>query len=70
MISDSKVIDTISRIRKLYGYKGNNISAELIDDNMRDSLRANGVETIIRPTRSYPELLIRATICRRFQKKC
>lgn len=67
MISDSKVIDTINRIRK-HGYKSNNISAELIDDNMRDSLRANGVETIIRPTRSYPELLIRATVAEGSEK--
>ena len=61
MLSDSKVVDTVMRIRK-HGYKGNNISAELIDDSIRETLREYDVYTVIRPTRSYPELIVRATV--------
>ncbi len=67
MTSDSKVIDTVLRIRN-HGYTSNNISAELIDDSMRHLLQSKNVMTIIRPTRSYPELIVRASVAEGSEK--
>lgn len=61
MASDSRVLDSVVRIRAA-GYASNNISVEIIDDNFRPILESNNVKTIIRPTRSYPELIVRASI--------
>lgn len=60
--SDSKVIDTLIRIRR-HGFSSNNISIELIDDSMKKMMmKEYNVSTIIRPTRSYPELIVRSTV--------
>jgi voltage-gated potassium channel len=61
MASDSRVLDSVVRIRAA-GYASNNISVEIIDDNFRPILEANNVKTIIRPTRSYPSLIVRGSI--------
>lgn len=67
MITDSKVLDTVMRIRK-FGYGSNNIAVEIIDDKFRDIIKAQGVSTIIRPTRSYPELFVRSSVAEGSEK--
>lgn len=67
MITDSKVLDTVMRIRS-FGYDSNNIAVEIIDDKFRDIIKMQGVNTIIRPTRSYPELFVRSSVAEGSEK--
>lgn len=59
-VSDSIVLDTVERLREL-GYT-NNIACELIDDKSRARLHSHDVSVIVRPNRSYPEMIIRCAI--------
>jgi voltage-gated potassium channel len=59
-VSDSIVLDTVERIREA-DYKGD-IACELIDDDMRKRLYKHDVSVVIRPNRSYPEMIIRCAI--------
>jgi voltage-gated potassium channel len=61
MASDSKVYDTVCRIKE-HGFTKDAITLELVDDNIRNRVKEKGVRAIIRPNRSYPELIVRATI--------
>lgn len=59
--SDSQVFDLSYQIKKYSDYKGN-ITAEVINDKNRERMYEVGVNVIMRPNRSYPEMLITSTI--------
>lgn len=60
LASDSQAIDTIIRLKNK-GVTTEKICVELADDSMRNYISNElGVKTIIRPTRSYPSLIVRA----------
>lgn len=60
MESDSVVYDTIQRVRGS-GYEGH-ISCEMIDDNLRTRFEGCDKTSVIRPTRSYPEMIISTAV--------
>ena len=56
--SDSVCFDLCYRLKELgLAYR---IIVECVDDNNRDRFRRIGVRSVIRPIRSYPEILVRA----------
>lgn len=59
-LSDSLVFDTLHRIKSI----GTNaaIIAESVSDNNREHLHSAGANSVIRPIRAYPELLVRAIV--------
>lgn len=58
--SDSIVYDTIQRVRGA-GYQGH-ISCEMIDDKLRKRFEHCEQTSVIRPTRSYPEMIISTAV--------
>lgn len=60
--SDSKVFDMAYRIEAETKYN-KHVTAEVVNDSGRNRMKnAVGVDVIMRPSRSYPELLVSATI--------
>jgi len=58
--SDSNTFDTLHRLMELNLSK--RCIVECVDDNNRGRLSKLGVQSILRPVRSYPEIIIRALI--------
>ena len=59
-ISDSLTFDVLTRIKEI-GTQAV-IAAESVDDLNRNRMLAAGAETVMRPIRAYPELLVRAVV--------
>ncbi|MGH8675193.1 MAG: hypothetical protein ACREVG_12885, partial [Burkholderiales bacterium] len=56
--SDSVTLDAITRVRSLT--REVHLVAECLDDRNRERMRAAGANSIVRPTRVYPEIMARA----------
>ena len=59
-VSDSNTFDTLHRLMELNLSK--RCIVECVDDNNRGRLSKLGAQSILRPIRSYPEIIIRALI--------
>lgn len=60
LLSDSVNFDLVSRVRE--ANESAMIVAEAVDDGNRDRLKQAGADHVIRPIRSYPELLARTIL--------
>lgn len=58
--SDSLTFDIAHRLTE--SNLGNRTTVECVSDQNRDRLKALGVRTIIRPVRTYPEIMVRAVV--------
>ncbi len=58
--SDSNTFDTLHRLMELN--LSNKCIVECVDDNNRERLSKLGAQSVLRPVRSYPEIIIRALI--------
>ena len=58
--SDSLTFDIAHRLTE--SNLGHRTTVECVSDNNRDRLKALGVRTIIRPVRTYPEIMVRAVV--------
>lgn len=58
--SDSVTLDILDRLEQ-YNLKGY-VLAECLQDENRKRLREHGANSVIRPVRAYPELLVRALV--------
>lgn len=59
-ISDSMTFDIAHRLAELN--LGNRVTAECVRDENRNRFKALGIRTIIRPVRTYPEIMVRAVV--------
>lgn len=59
-VSDSINFELVDRLREM-GFKGR-IIAEVVHDENRSRLKKVGANNVLRPVRTYPELLIRAIL--------
>lgn len=59
--SDSKVFDFAYRVEEETKY-AKDVTAEVVNDSNRKRMIEIGVDVIMRPNRSYPEMLVTATI--------
>lgn len=60
--SDSLTLDIVHRLRELTVPERTYVIAEAVDDDKRRRLRAFGADSVIRPIRAYPELVVRAIV--------
>lgn len=60
--SDSLTFDTVHRIMARVDPARTHVVAECVNDANRERLRGLGSQSVIRPIRTYPELLIRSTV--------
>lgn len=56
--TDGRTLDIVDRLRTM-GAKGR-ILAECVDDENRARFRRFGADTVVRPLRAYPEMIVRA----------
>lgn len=59
-ISDSMTFDIAHRLSELK--LGDRVTAECVKDENRARFKALGIRTIIRPVRTYPEIMVRAVV--------
>ena len=57
--SDAHTYDVLSRLRSL-GAANRIVVAEVVDDANRERILAAGADTVLRPLRAYPEMVVRA----------
>ena len=57
--SDAHTYDVLSRLRTL-GCTNRIVVAEVVDDANRERILAAGADTVLRPLRAYPEMVVRA----------
>ncbi len=60
--SDSLTLDVLSRLSLLVGTPRPRVIAESVLDTNRERLVAFGANTVLRPVRSYPEMLVQALV--------